>query len=607
MATIPAGLEIRGDRSPPGVTPARRGRGLFATRSYAPGEEIAVFGKPLIVLPSGPDATKTCNNCLDARRAGSIKKCQGCQAVVYCGKECQRAHWKRFHKFECKPLKNAFESAARQAAATPGGYVQPLPAPVRALMLVILQWKDSADIRATVEALEGNVPAFISNRDVWDDFKLQAAGACQFTGWLGEDQIRTAVEILCRIHTNTFDRRDHNLTQSGLFLDATLAMANHSCLPNAVVGFFGPKTWLRATEPIKAGDEITVSYIDYTKPRAARQRGLAHYNFTCTCRRCTENLDVYQVCQQSPVLSLNNRFTVVPRLDLLRNPPILREAEGHLITPEQIEAMYAESGVEAIDESDDSYTQADPYFGKRLPQMRRLYRICKPLIDAKRWADEPVAHLMHLAFMHFLEVRNFCHALAFLVFICQHIDPYRYPAPFDMRRVRNLNSVATMLPQVLKVVFSDGNGLDRWGRSDPALNVSPILRDKLNDLVDGATTEAVLRIVLEQGPKGHSNQWPPLDDARHFLRQVETMGNRELMGGMVKAQQTAAGAPPAISMNMPSNFRPDPGATTQAVQRWFADPMSPYGVRYFDERVLKRLNAVSAVAIELLESVLSSR
>lgn len=594
MAALPPCLEVRGDRSPPGVTPARRGRGLFAKKNFAPGDQIALFDNPLIVLPSGPDADKICNNCLDARVSHLIKKCVGCQAVAYCGKDCQRAHWRRFHKYECKPLKNAFESAARQAAETPGGYVQPLPTPVRALMLLIFQWTNqphSAQLRTTVENLEGNVPTFISNSNLWNDFKLQAAAACQFTEWLGEDQIRTAVEIMCRIHTNSFDRRDHNLTQSGMFLDANLAMANHSCLPNAVVGFFGPKAWLRAQEPIKAGDEITISYIDYNKPHAARQRGLTHYNFTCACRRCTEKLDVYQVCQQSPVLELNNRYSLAPSLDLLRNPPIFREAEGHLITPEQLDAMYDESGVEALDASDIAYTEEDPNFAKRLPQMRKLWHICKPLIDAKRWADEPVAHLMHLAFMHYLENENYGQALAFMVFTCQRIDPYRYPAPFDMRRVRNLNNVATMLPQVIKVVFTNMSGF----RNPPA--VTPRLKDTFYDLVDGSTTEAILRIVLDQGPKGHSAQWPPMDDARHFLDQVELMSSRETMSGMVKAARNSR-------TNPDSEFEPDFGATTAAVKRWFTKPLTPAGVAYFNERVLTRLNAVSDVAVGLLEDLL---
>lgn len=38
-------------------------------------------------------------------------------------------------------------------------------------------------------------------------------------------------------------------------------MANHSCVPNALVQFVGRKAVLTAERPIKAGDEIEISYI----------------------------------------------------------------------------------------------------------------------------------------------------------------------------------------------------------------------------------------------------------------------------------------------------------------------------------------------------------
>lgn len=37
-------------------------------------------------------------------------------------------------------------------------------------------------------------------------------------------------------------------------------MANHSCVPNAIVQFIGRKAILTAERPIKAGDEIEISY-----------------------------------------------------------------------------------------------------------------------------------------------------------------------------------------------------------------------------------------------------------------------------------------------------------------------------------------------------------
>ena len=44
-------------------------------------------------------------------------------------------------------------------------------------------------------------------------------------------------------------------------MDAGLAMVNHSCVPNAFVGFDGRTAVLRAERPIKEGEEITISYI----------------------------------------------------------------------------------------------------------------------------------------------------------------------------------------------------------------------------------------------------------------------------------------------------------------------------------------------------------
>jgi SET domain-containing protein len=64
-----------------------------------------------------------------------------------------------------------------------------------------------------------------------------------------------------QIHTNAFHRNDTDVGEVGIFLEPTLAMANHSCVPNAMVHFVGRKAILRAETPIKAGDEIEISYI----------------------------------------------------------------------------------------------------------------------------------------------------------------------------------------------------------------------------------------------------------------------------------------------------------------------------------------------------------
>lgn len=64
-----------------------------------------------------------------------------------------------------------------------------------------------------------------------------------------------------QIQTNAFDRTDVDTGQAGIFLHPTLAMVNHSCVPNAAVSFTGRQAILRAELPIEEGDEITISYI----------------------------------------------------------------------------------------------------------------------------------------------------------------------------------------------------------------------------------------------------------------------------------------------------------------------------------------------------------
>ncbi|TFY76636.1 hypothetical protein EWM64_g7377 [Hericium alpestre] len=70
-----------------------------------------------------------------------------------------------------------------------------------------------------------------------------------------------------------------------------LSCVNHSCRPNAVVTFDLPSFsfTLHATQPIPAGAEITISYINQYAPIEMHQQLLElFYNFTCTCNACCD-------------------------------------------------------------------------------------------------------------------------------------------------------------------------------------------------------------------------------------------------------------------------------------------------------------------------------
>lgn len=155
-----------------------------------------------------------------------------------------------------------------------------LPTPVRAAIQILLRLK--AGDEAVKDAvggvpfigggmtdegrLEGNVAGFSRDEEVWKDLGMQAMAALRFAGGeLEGDKTGPAAEgvraVLCMLQTNAFDRRDEDVGAAGVFLDVDLAMANHSCVPNAYVCFAGRMAVLRAEREIKAGEEVEISYI----------------------------------------------------------------------------------------------------------------------------------------------------------------------------------------------------------------------------------------------------------------------------------------------------------------------------------------------------------
>lgn len=52
------------------------------------------------------------------------------------------------------------------------------------------------------------------------------------------------------------------------------AMLNHSCTPNAMQSFQGRRIIFRAMQPIAAGQEATISYVELAATRAERRAAL---------------------------------------------------------------------------------------------------------------------------------------------------------------------------------------------------------------------------------------------------------------------------------------------------------------------------------------------
>ena len=52
------------------------------------------------------------------------------------------------------------------------------------------------------------------------------------------------------------------------------AMLNHSCAPNAFQSFAGKRIVFRAIQPLAAGQEATISYVELAATRAERRAAL---------------------------------------------------------------------------------------------------------------------------------------------------------------------------------------------------------------------------------------------------------------------------------------------------------------------------------------------
>jgi len=73
----------------------------------------------------------------------------------------------------------------------------------------------------------------------------------------------------------------------GIVLEPTIGYINHSCDPNAYIMMDGPEISVRTLKPIRADEEVFISYIDTTNPFPRRQSELqARWFFTCRCTKC---------------------------------------------------------------------------------------------------------------------------------------------------------------------------------------------------------------------------------------------------------------------------------------------------------------------------------
>lgn len=157
-----------------------KGRGMFSTKTIAPGDIILPF-TPTIIIPSLSHINAICSHCF---KPAEVRACSRCHAVSYCDAACQSANWTAVHSKECKVLRKVTEQGR------PG-----LPTPVRAVIQALVK----PEIGAALEDLEGNVVSW-RNSEKWADMEMMAMGASSFAGLgTGQAEIQKALTLLCKV------------------------------------------------------------------------------------------------------------------------------------------------------------------------------------------------------------------------------------------------------------------------------------------------------------------------------------------------------------------------------------------------------------------------
>ncbi|KAF7546941.1 hypothetical protein G7Z17_g8059 [Cylindrodendrum hubeiense] len=331
-------------------------------------------------------------------------------------------------------------------------------------------------------------------------------------------------------------------------------MANHSCIPNAMVQFIGRKAILRAESLIQAGDEIEISYTDYTYPLSKRREALSPYNFTCQCLRCTKDMNIYQVCALSPNIDLNLGSLVFDPSKLRRHPATTSNSKAALAN------KYSEDAAEMIDSK-----ETPNMLDERRRYLQTQYRKCQPLVREGFWSVSPLPQVLTEISIYYAEEGNFVYALAIACYVATYCDPYRYVAPFHPVRAKGLFLIGKLLANTaadtaalsasVQAMVSKGN-FDQKGLQT------------LQEIDQVSLCQMLLFMVLQQTPAGYAAEWELSVSAREMLNDINQLPGRDQELSLINA--------------------------------WRQNPSSDQSRAFFEYAVLKQIDALASLGHEVL-------
>ncbi|KAF1808065.1 SET domain-containing protein [Eremomyces bilateralis CBS 781.70] len=260
------------------------GRGVFASKSFSPGEELFTVSRPLLSSLDGIRLHDTCVNCLkwdgdatigvqETPLESTLKACSGCKIFKYCRKECQREHWRLIHKVQCP-----FISKQKR--------YQDYPASVRGTMDLLLM---IPNLQLPQKQAIGELLSHIEERSKggeWETTQVLAVAACKFAKRPDNDAA-FALSLYCKVMTNAITLVGKTLDPLGLCVDLFVSCINHSCDPNVFFVMDGQALSARCLKKIQEGDELSISYVEPTNPTMIRRKELKEkFFFDCKCPKC---------------------------------------------------------------------------------------------------------------------------------------------------------------------------------------------------------------------------------------------------------------------------------------------------------------------------------
>lgn len=247
--------------------------------------------------------------------------------------------------------------------------------------------------------------------------------------------------------------------------------------------------------------------------RSHRQRTLKErYHFQCNCPRCKDDLDVYEVAQAYPHLDLN-RLTLTPDLNVFRNLPTAGSLRPNVALQRVVDENFLECS--------QPLTGMD--FAERAKLLGQRWEKCAPLRKAKLYAIEPLPRMLSEASIYFTELGRFSHSLVISCFLALNCDPFQHPMPFHPFRVKGMMAVGKLISNTGQDYATGAAGQGSTAGQQP-------LEARLKQVFEATDSITVAQAALMMGawwgPKAHSEEWQPYQEAVEVLKDVETLPGR---------------------------------------------------------------------------------